>query len=165
LFDFDGWRRLCRLMLGSVASAQQAGAPTPPAWPPPGPAISLDKAKKAVAVAEGKTTPCQYAFAVVGPTGNLIYFEIEDGAATSATRVAIDKARTSATFSRPSKAFFDAMEAGHHFVATLAPYIVASPGGLPLMADGKVIGAIGVSGGPNGLIDQAAAQAGVDALK
>lgn len=154
------------LVLGSAASAQQGASAQPPAWPSPGPQISLDRAKKAVeaAVAKGKTTPYQYAFAVVGPTGNLIYFEQEDGSQTSAGKIAINKARTAATFSRPSKAFFDAMQAGHNSVATLAPYVVASPGGLLLMADGKVIGAIGVSGGPNGLIDQAAAQAGVDAL-
>jgi glc operon protein GlcG len=156
------------LVLGSAASAQQGAAPAqPPSWPSPGPAISLDQATKAVeaAMAKGKTTPYQYAFAVVGPTGNLIYFEIQDGALTAAGEIAINKARTAATFSRPTKVFFDAVEAGHQFVTTLAPYIVASPGGLPLIADGKVIGAIGVSGGPNGLIDQAAAQAGVDALK
>jgi glc operon protein GlcG len=156
------------LMFGSAASAQQGAAPAqPPAWPPPGPTISLDQATKvlAAAVAKGKTTPYQYAFAVVGPTGNLICFEQEDGAQTSAGEIAINKARTAATFGRPSKTFFDAMQAGHNFVATLAPYIVASPGGLPLMAGGKVIGAIGVSGGPNGLIDQTAAQAGVDALQ
>jgi uncharacterized protein GlcG (DUF336 family) len=57
------------------------------------------------------------------------------------------------------------MEAGHSFQSTLAPYVVASPGGLLLMVDGKIAGAIGVSGGANGLIDQTAAQAGVDALK
>lgn len=156
------------LVLGSAASAQQGAAPAqPPAWPPPGPQISLDQAMKALAaaVAKGKTTPYQYAFAVVGPNGNLICFEQEDGAQTSAGRIAINKARTAATFGRPTKVFFDAMQDGHNFVATLAPYIVASPGGLPLLADGKVIGAIGVSGGPNGLIDQASAQAGVDAIK
>jgi uncharacterized protein GlcG (DUF336 family) len=156
------------LVLGTTAFAQQPAAPAaPPAFPPTGPAITIDQAKKAVsaAVAEGKTTSYRYAFAVVDPDGSLVYFEKNDGAIIAATKIAINKARTAATFNRPSSAFFDAMQSGHPFVTTLAPYLVASPGGLPILVDGKVIGAIGVSGSPNGGIDQTAAQAGVDALK
>jgi uncharacterized protein GlcG (DUF336 family) len=59
----------------------------------------------------------------------------------------------------------DQFESGHTFASTLAPYLVASAGGLPILVDGKVIGTISVSGSPTGLIGQAAAQAGVDALK
>ena len=57
------------------------------------------------------------------------------------------------------------MDSGHPFVATLAPGLAASMGGLPLVVNGKLIGAIGVSGSPNPMFDQQAAQAGVDSLK
>ena len=88
-----------------------------------------------------------------------------DSAPTSSNEIGIGKARTAATFKRPSKAFFDQMESGHPYVGQLDPRIVASAGGIPLMLNGKIVGAIGVSGGANGLMDAAAAQAGVDALK
>jgi uncharacterized protein GlcG (DUF336 family) len=160
------------LVLGTTAFAQQLAVPSAPPSPPPPPpeygsTVTIDQAKKAVAAAvvQAKTTPYLYVFAVVDPTGSLVYFEKMDGASYSSVDIAINKARSSAEFRRPSKAFFDAMEAGHSFQSTLAPYVVASPGGLLLMVDGKIAGAIGVSGGANGLIDQTAAQAGVDALK
>jgi glc operon protein GlcG len=57
------------------------------------------------------------------------------------------------------------METGHPYVATLYPGIVAAAGGVPIMVDGKIIGAIGVSGSPTGLIDARAAEAGAAALK
>ena len=65
-------------VLGSSAYAQQQPAPpAPPAWPLTGPTITIEQAKKAaaVAVASGKATPYAYAFAVVDPTGGLVYFE------------------------------------------------------------------------------------------
>ena len=155
-------------VLGSSAYAQQQPAPpAPPAWPLTGPTITIEQAKKAaaVAVASGKATPYVYAFAVVDPTSGLVYFEKNDGVLIAATEIAINKARTTATFNRPTKAFFDAMESGHSSVATLAPYLIAAAGGIPLMVDGKVIGGIGVSGSPTGLLDSIPAQAGADALK
>jgi len=158
---------VCAMVLGgSAAYAQQPTSP-PPAPPDYGPPVTTEQAKKAVAaaLAEGKKTPYGYAFAVVDPSGSLVYFEKMDGAIHAATNIAIGKARTAATFKRPSKAFFDAMEAGHPYVMTLEPGLVAAAGGVPLMVDGKIIGAIGVSGGPTGVIDLQAAQAGADALK
>jgi glc operon protein GlcG len=56
------------------------------------------------------------------------------------------------------------METGHPYEGQLDPRIVASAGGIPLVVDGKIIGAIGVSGGANGLMDAVAAQAGADTL-
>lgn len=153
------------LLFGFVAHAQQPASPPPP--PAYGPSVTTEQAKKAVAaaIAEAKKTPYQYTFAVVDPTGHLVYFEKMDDAISAATNIAIGKARTSATFKRPSKALFDAMESGHPYVATLDPSVVAAAGGLPLIVNGKIIGAIGVSGGPTGLIDLAAAEAGANALK
>jgi glc operon protein GlcG len=160
------------LMLGSAVHAQQPALPTaampaPVAPPPYGPPITIAQAKMVVAaaVAEAKKTPFLYTFSVVDPSGDLVYFEKMDSAPTSSNEIGIGKARTAATFKRPSKAFFDQMESGHPYVGQLDPRIVASAGGIPLIIDGKIVGAIGVSGGANGLMDAVAAQAGVDALK
>lgn len=156
------------LLFGFVAHAQQPAAPPPPPPPPPayGAPVTIDQAKKAVAgaMAEAKKLPYLYVFAVVDPSGSLVYFEKMDGAVYASTQIAMSKARAAATYKRPTKVYFDLMEAGHSFVGTLDG-MIASAGGIPLMVDGKIIGAIGVSGGPSGLFDTAAAQAGVDALK
>jgi uncharacterized protein GlcG (DUF336 family) len=154
------------VLVGSAAYAQQPASP-PPAPPAYGPPVTTEQAKKAVAaaMAEAKKTPYQYAVAVVDPTGHLVYFEKMDDAISAATSIAIGKARTAAVFKRPSKAFFDQMESGHPYVTTLEPGLVASAGGVPLVVADKIVGAIGVSGGATGLIDLAAAEAGVNALK
>lgn len=159
------------LAFASAAYAQQppAAAPSPPPPPPTyGPPVTLEQAKKAVAAAvtEAKKVPGYlFVFAVVDPAGNLVYFEKMDSAPTSSADIAIGKAWTAATFKRPSKLYFDLMEAGHSYFATLHPRLTASAGGVPIIIDGKVAGAIGVSGGATGLMDMGAAQAGADALK
>jgi len=152
------------IFYASAVCAQQPAPPPPPAYGPP---ITIEQAKKvaAAAVAEAKKTPYHYAFAIVDPAGHLVYFERTDDVLTASINIAIGKAQTSATLKRPSKALFDAMESGHPYVATLYPGIVAAAGGVPIIVGGKIIGAIGVSGGPTGLIDLAAADAGADALK
>jgi uncharacterized protein GlcG (DUF336 family) len=154
-------------LLAGSAFAQTPAPPAPPPAPLPyGPPVTIEQAKQAVAaaVAEAKKTAYFYTFAVVDPAGDLVYFEKMDSAPTSSNEIGIGKARTAATFKRPSKAFFDQMETGHPYVGQLDPRIVASAGGIPLIVDGKIIGAIGVSGGANGLMDAAAAQAGADTL-
>lgn len=153
-------------VFASVAFAQQPPAP-PPAPLPYGPPVTIDQAKKAVAaaLAAAKKTPYLYTFAVVDPTGSLVYFERMDGAIYAANEIAIRKARTAAMFKRPTADFFHFMENGHPFIATLTPNLTASIGGVPLVVDGKIIGAIGVSGSPSGPTDLPPAQAGADALK
>jgi len=153
------------VLLGTAVHAQQPAPPPPP--PAYGPPVTIEQAKKAVAAAvvEAKKTGYLYTFAVVDPSGDLVYFEKMDSAPTSSNEIGIGKARTAATFKRPSKAFFDQMESGHPYVGQLDPRIVASAGGIPLIIDGKIVGAIGVSGGASGLMDAVAAQAGVDTLK
>lgn len=156
------------IVFSSVTYAQQpAPQPMPPAPPPIGAPVTTAQAKKAVAaaVANAAARPYLLVFAVVDPSGSLVYFEKMDGAPYGSTVLAIRKARTAATFERPTDAFFDQMEGGHPYVATLAPYVAASRGGVPLIVDGKLIGAIGVSGSSNPMFDQAAGQAGADALK
>jgi uncharacterized protein GlcG (DUF336 family) len=154
------------LLAGSAFAQTPAPATPPPAPLPYGPPVTIAQAKQAVAaaVAEAKKTAYFYTFAVVDPAGDLVYFEKMDSAPTSSNEIGIGKARTAATFKRPSKAFFDQMVTGHPYVGQLDPRIVASAGGIPLIVDGKIIGAIGVSGGANGLMDAVAAQAGADTL-
>jgi glc operon protein GlcG len=151
------------LAVGAAHAQQQspAASPPPPAYGAP---VTTEQAKKAVAaaLAEGKT---RLVFAVVDPSGNLVYFEKMDGAPYASSEIAIRKARTSATFKRPSMAFFEQMGGGHNYVMTLWPELIASGGGLPLVVDGRIVGAIGVSGSPSGLLDQTAAEAAVNALK
>ena len=149
------------LAVGAAHAQQQSPAASPPAYGAP---VTTEQAKKAVAaaLAEGKT---RLVFAVVDPSGNLVYFEKMDGAPYASSEIAIRKARTSATFKRPSMAFFEQMEGGHNYVMTLSPELIASGGGLPLVVDGRIVGAIGVSGSPSGLLDQTAAEAAVNALK
>jgi glc operon protein GlcG len=153
------------VVFGSVTYAQQPAMPPAPA--PIGAPVTTAQAKKAVAaaIANAAARPYLLVFAVVDPSGSLVYFEKMDGAPYGSTQLAIRKARTAATFERPTAAFFDQMEGGHAYVATLAPYLAASRGGFPLIVDGKLIGAIGVSGSSNPMFDQAAGQAGADALK
>ena len=78
--------------------------------------------------------------------------------------IAQGKARTSARYRRESRAFYNAYETGHPYVGTLDPTLVASPGGFPLVEGGKVIGAVGCSGG-TGDQDAAVCKAGADVLK
>jgi uncharacterized protein GlcG (DUF336 family) len=87
-----------------------------------------------------------------------------DGTLVASGSIAQGKARTAARFRRETRAFYNAFETGHPYVATLDPTIVASPGGWPLVEAGKLIGAIGCSGG-TGDQDAAACKAGADMVK
>jgi uncharacterized protein GlcG (DUF336 family) len=131
---------------------------------PYGAAISLEAAKKAAAaaLAEGKKNGWTVAAAVVDGAGVLVYFERHDGTQNASSDVALAKARSAATFKRPTKAFEDALAGGRMAILGL-PGAVPLEGGLPIVADGKVVGAIGVSGGTSPQ-DGQCAKAGVDAL-
>ena len=87
------------------------------------------------------------AFAIVGPAGELVYFEKMDGAQLAAVESAQGKARTSVMFRRPSKAFADQHAAGNTAFTTFPDRPVASEGGLPIVVNGRIVGAIGASGG------------------
>jgi len=116
---------------------------------PYGPSISLENAKKAAeaAQAEAKKNNWTMAVAVVNPDGTLVYFEKADGTQNGSANIAIEKARTSALFKRPTKALQDAVAAGGEGLRILR-LEGATPieGGMPLLLDGKIVGAIGVSG-------------------
>ena len=132
---------LCLASLPTTASALQDpvlyGAP-----------VELKQARQIVdsarkAAGERRLT---MAFAVVDPSGQLVLFEKMDGTQYGSIVVAQEKARSAALFKRPTKAFSDAVTAGRVAVISL-PGALPIEGGVPIVAQGRIIGALGVSGG------------------
>jgi len=133
---------------------------------PYGPPVSLEHAKKAAgaALAEARKNNWNMAVAIVDPGGNLAYYEKMDNTQLGSANVAIDKARSAALFKRPTKAFQDALAAGGAGLRILhLRGAVAVEGGIPLLMEGKIIGAIGLSGGASEQ-DGQCAKAGAEAL-
>jgi glc operon protein GlcG len=169
------------LCVGHAALAQQqtpapaappANAPaggTPDAMPfdiPYGQSIGEEKAKQvlAAAEAEAKKRNWKMNIAVVDTNGELVHFLRMDGAQIASVNISQGKARTAARYRRPTQLFYNAHESGHGYVATLDPTLVASPGGFPLVEGGKLIGAIGCSGG-TGDQDAAICKVGAELIK
>ncbi len=129
-----------------------------------GPPVTLDVAKKiaAGAVVEASRNNWRVAIAIVDTHGFLKYYEMMDDTQTASANVAIEKARTAAMFRRPTKMFEDAIAGGRNALLGMNGAIPIE-GGLPIVANGKVVGAVGVSGltSPQ---DAQVAQAGLDAL-
>jgi len=128
---------------------------------PYGAPISLSQAQSAIAaaVAEAEKHGWALDIAVVDSGANLIAFARMDGAQLGSIAVAEHKARASAKYRRPTKAFEEAIQKGDTRVLSIDDAIAAR-GGIPLIADGKLIGAIGCSGGA-GSQDEVACNAGV----
>jgi uncharacterized protein GlcG (DUF336 family) len=145
-----------------------SGAPAIAQLPNPyGPTITLEAAKKAAgpAVAEAAKNNWRMAVAVVDTAGDLVYFEKMDGTQAASVNIAVDKARSAARFKRPTKALQDALAAGGEGLRMLAlEGAVPVEGGVPLIVDGKIVGAIGASGGTSPQ-DGQCAKAGADSLK
>ena len=134
---------------------------------PYGAPVSLENAKKmaAAAAAEARKNNWNVAIAVVDPAGALVYFEKLDGTQNASVTVAIEKARTSAQFKRATKAFQDVVAAGGDGLRILSlPGAVPVEGGVPALIDGRLVGAVGVSGATSAQDGQVAA-AGVAAVK
>ncbi len=102
------------------------------------------------------------AVAVVDNHGFLVYFERMDNTQTASVEIAQIKASAAATYRRPTRAFADAIANGRVALVTF-PGLAASPGGLPILKDGKVIGGVGVSGVQGGQ-DEECAKAGLAAM-
>ena len=134
---------------------------------PYGAPISLENAKKSAAagIAEARKNNWQMAVAIVDPSGTLVYYEKIDNTQTASAQVAINKARSSAVYKRPTKAFQDALAKGGDGLRILGlEGAVPVEGGVPIVMDGKIVGAIGMSGGTSAQ-DAQCAQVGADALK
>jgi uncharacterized protein GlcG (DUF336 family) len=136
----------------ATPAAPPSAGGTPDAMPfdiPYGQSIGLDRAKQvmAAAEAEAKRRNWKMNIAVVDTNGEPVMFERMEGAQIASGTISIGKARTAARFRRESRLFYNAFETGHGYVATLDPTLVASPGGFPLVEGGKLIGAVGCSGG------------------
>ena len=134
---------------------------------PYGAPIGADNAKKAAAaaLAEARKNNWTMAAAIVDPAGDLVYFEKIDGTQAASVLIAQDKARSAARFKRPTKALQDVLAAGGEGLRLLALQgAVPVEGGLPILIDGKIIGAIGLSGGTSQQ-DGQCAKAGADSVK
>ena len=140
------------LLVGTAVpvAAQQAAVPPPPPTTPYGPPIGLEAAKKAMAAAEAEATKNNWPMAIVilDSTGHIVILHKLDNTQYGSIRVAEDKAQTALDFRRPSKVFEDLVAQGGIGMRTLG-LRGATPveGGVPIVADGKIIGAVGVSGG------------------
>lgn len=151
-------------LFATAATAQQP-APQPPEYGPP---ITLAQAMKAAAAAQANSEKLgiHSVISIVGPSGDLIYLAKMDGAQFGSIAISQEKAKAAAIFRRPTKAWEDLVSGGGAGITALSlPGVIASAGGLPILQNGKVVGAIGVSGAPRGVIDQESSQAGIDALK
>src|SRR5467141_4167548 len=149
------------VVLGALGSAV-GQMPNPYGLP-----VSLENAKKtaAPALAEAAKNNWNVAVAIVGPSGDLIYYEKMDNTQLGSANVAIDKARSAALFKRPTKAFQDLVAAGGEGMRFLRLQgAVPLEGGIPLVMGGKIVGAIGVSGATSAQ-DAQCARAGADSIK
>jgi uncharacterized protein GlcG (DUF336 family) len=128
---------------------------------PYGAPIGLEHANSAIAaaIAEAKKKDWKLNVAVVDSGGNLVAFARMDGAQLASISISEHKARTSVKYRRETKAFENAIQQGNlHYVMTLDD-VIASRGGIPLVEGGKIVGAIGCSGG-TGSQDEVACKAG-----
>jgi uncharacterized protein GlcG (DUF336 family) len=164
------------LMTSTGAFAQVPPDPSNPnenvpetmAPPPYGAPINNETAKKVAAAAVAELKKRNWSgmcISVVDPHGELVYFERDDNCQFASIAISQHKARTAARYRRPTVVFERLIGKGPFFnYLTTLDDIVASRGGNPLVVDGKVIGAIGVSGG-TGSQDDTISQAGVAGLK
>jgi uncharacterized protein GlcG (DUF336 family) len=158
-------------MLAALALTVAAAFGQTPLVPPPnvpyGTSISPDAAKKvaAAAIAEARKNNWAMAVAVVDTGGYLVYFERMPDTQLGSVEVSIEKAKSAALFRRPTKAFQDTLAAGGEGLRILRlTGAIPVEGGIPIVVDGKLIGAVGASGGSSDQ-DGRTAQAGVAGMR
>ena len=149
-----------KLLLGIVAATFAFAAQAQDRRPDYGTAVTTTQAKKLAAgvLAECGKNGWNVAVAIVDNHGSLVYFERMENTQYASMDIAIGKAKAAATYRRPTRVFADTINKGGPATATL-PGVFASPGGVPIMTDGKVTGAVGVSG-VTGDQDEQCAKAG-----
>ena len=162
------------LLACAAACAQPA---TPPANPmdavpekmpfdvPYGAPVSLDRADAVLnaAVGEARKRDWKMVCTVVDSGAQLVAMKRMDGAQLASIDISAHKARAAAKFRRETKAFESGIQGGNVYQLTLDD-VIASRGGIPLVAEGRIVGAIGCSGG-TGSQDEVSARAGVAALR
>jgi len=144
-----------------VAAASTAGDPLATKK-----VLTLEGARQVItaAVAAAKDSHSAGAIAVVDDGGNLVALERLDGTFAAGPNIAIGKARTAALFQHPSKTFEDIIAKGRTAMVALNDFTPLQ-GGVPIMVDGQIVGAVGVSGANNADADQALALAGAAAIR
>ncbi len=172
-------RVLTILMLGvALLLPSQGHAQAPPPNPldvvpevmpfdiPYGPPITLERAKAviAAAVAEAQKRNWKMNVAVLDSGGNLVAFERMDGAQLASIAIAEHKARVAVTYRRETKVFENGIQLNKFNYLVTLDDVIASRGGIPLVENGKLIGAIGCSGG-TGSQDEVVAKAGAGVVK
>jgi len=153
------------VLIALCATIGESQVIVPPSTPY-GVPLTLAQAEKATSSAKAEALRNKVAMvvAIVDPSGLLVNLEKMDGAQNGSIEVAIDKARSAALFKRPTKVFMDAVTQGGDGVRFLALRgAVPIEGGIPLIVNGKIIGAIGVSGGA-GTQDGDCARSGAESL-
>ena len=153
------------LFSSALVGAQQPAAPPPPQISYGAP-ISLEQAKKVIAAAEGeaKKNNWNMVIAVLDSGANLVMLERMDGTQLGSIEVAKDKAYSAVLYRRPTKVLQDVLEKGGLNLRVLKlSGALPFEGGIPILVDGKIIGAVGVSGGASEQ-DAQVAKAGADAL-
>lgn len=153
-------------LVSIVPVSAQSPAPLAPPKVPYGPPITLDKAEKVIAgaEAEARKNGLGMAIAVLDSGGNLVAFHRLDGTQLGSIRLSEGKAHTALDFRRSTRVLQDALTGGGVGLWWLSvDGAIPLEGGLPLQEEGKIIGAIGVSGGLSAQ-DAQVAQAGADAL-
>jgi len=134
---------------------------------PYGTSLNLETAKRiaAPALAEARKNSWTMAVAIVDVSGDLVYFEKMDNTQLGSVDISQAKARAAARFKRPTKQFQDQLAGGGEGLRTLGLIgVVPVEGGIPIIVDGKIVGAIGVSGGTSAQ-DAQAAKAAIDLVK
>jgi glc operon protein GlcG len=159
-----------KLALAALAFSVAAFGQTPlvpPSNVPYGTSINADTAKKvaAAAIAEARKNNWAMAVAIVDTGGYLVYFERMQDTQLGSVEVSIEKAKSAALFRRPTKAFQDTVAGGGEGLRILRlAGAIPVEGGIPIIVDGKLVGAVGASGGSSDQ-DGRTAQAGVAAMK
>ncbi len=152
-----------------MSTADQSSQPPKagPKLPPYGLSITLAQAKKvaAAALAPAHANSWTMVIAIVDTGGFLVYLEKMDQTQVGSVAIAESKARSAAIFKRPTKVFQDRLARGGEGLLVLRlKDAIPVEGGLPIVVDGKLIGALGVSGGSSAE-DEVCAEAGAAALK
>ena len=166
---------LCAVLLGvSPVRSEQSASPNPldavpekmPFDIPYGTPVSLERAESAIAatVAEAKKHDWKLNIAVVDSGGNLVAFQRMDGAQLASIQISEHKALAAVKFRRETKAWENAIQLSKYDYVMTLDGVIASRGGIPLVEGGKIIGAIGCSGG-TGSQDEVACKAGAATIK